>query len=1365
MSRNGGGNLLSLNHFLLNPRPMKTLKLLLLLICGLSPGIGLAQSDGLPRGAYDAPYTRYESEDATRGGGAVLRTSPAFVQTDVASEASNQKYVALPTSGSSVSWPIARPGAGVDLRFTIPDAASGGGVSGSLNLYVNGVLVRTISLSSYWSWQYFANGSGDPINTPGGRAFMRFDEVHFRLNTRLNAGDVVKIQKDNNDAYEYGVDFIEVEDVPAAVAKPAGYLSVTDYGATPNDGTDDINAFNSCLAAAKAAGTGMYIPEGTFTLAATWRPEGSGFGIKGAGMWYSNINFSTNAYFSGGILARVSNVEISGIYFSTANNARQENGQARIYKCFMGTYGTGSYIHDIWEEHFECGFWIGGYDPPYPAVVTTNFRVSHNRIRNNYADGCNFAQGTNNSTVEFCSVRNNGDDGIASWSSTDAGVTTVCSNLEFKNNTIENNWRAGGIGVFGGANHRIHHNTVKDAIGGSGIRFTTEFPGNYFETNTNMQVYEMTITACGTSTDLFNQERGAIDMYAANAPVKNITFSYVDIINAQRNGVQFGPNTIDNIKYNSITINGTGRDNETKSVYSSAYDGYAVFSFAGTGTSTFTGLALSNIASNPPTYKTQSGYNLIINTAPPVAVTSVTVTPSSATVQQQQTVQLTATVSPSNATDQSVSWTSSNTAVATVSATGLVTAVGGGTATITATTTSGGFKGTSIITVPASTPTISSAGTASGTAGVAFSYTITASQSPTSFGATGLPAGLSVNTSTGVISGTVNTAGTYNFTVSATNGAGTSTKAVTLTISTVPPCTAPVIGYTSTAPVIDQSIDAAWSNVPAGTLNKATIGSMPADFAGSRWRAMYDATNLYVLVEVKDNAKYSDSGASWWEDDVVELFIDGNNSKGTTYDGVNDFQLGFRYNDGVVNVGGNSVNRTAGIVFAIQNVNGGYNLEAKIPWTTIGVTPQVGNQLGFDIAVDDDDNGGTRDAQVTAFAATSNGFASPSVFGSVYLTTCNGGSTSVAVTGVSVTPASASLAVGATQQLSATVAPSNATNKNVSWTSSNTSVATVNSNGLVTAVASGTATITATTQDGGKTASSTITVTTSTAPGTLSVSKTASTITINGQLTEASWQLNQSVNKTTVGTPNNTVTFGVLWDNTNLYIGAKVLDASLFADSPDAWNDDGIEVYIDANNNKLGSYDGADNQIIKNFNKSTVSTKVAISGLQHAWAAISGGYSVEMAIPWSQLGINAPAAGTTIGFDLGYDDDDNGADRDGQAVWNGTVNNYASTAAFGSLVLSSTTSRGALASKEVTAAGEPSVSCWPSIVERELNVRTDGSYTTVTVYDLLGRVQHHDDTIAGKTSLTLNLGKLTSGAHLVKLISPQTTTILRIVKK
>lgn len=82
----------------------------------------------------------------------------------------------------------------------------------------------------------------------------------------------------------------------------------------------------------------------------------------------------------------------------------------------------------------------------------------------------------------------------------------------------------------------------------------------------------------------------------------------------------------------------------------------------------------------------------------------------------------------------------------------------------------------------------------------------------------------------------------------------------------------------------------------------------------------------------------------------------------------------------------------------------------------------------------------------------------------------------VDVTGVTVSPTTASVAVEGTTTITATVAPTNATNQNVTWTSDDENVATV-ANGVVTGVTAGTATITATTVDGGFTATCEVTVT------------------------------------------------------------------------------------------------------------------------------------------------------------------------------------------------------------------------------------------------------------------------------------------------
>ncbi|MDR2292107.1 MAG: Ig-like domain-containing protein [Prevotellaceae bacterium] len=83
----------------------------------------------------------------------------------------------------------------------------------------------------------------------------------------------------------------------------------------------------------------------------------------------------------------------------------------------------------------------------------------------------------------------------------------------------------------------------------------------------------------------------------------------------------------------------------------------------------------------------------------------------------------------------------------------------------------------------------------------------------------------------------------------------------------------------------------------------------------------------------------------------------------------------------------------------------------------------------------------------------------------------------VAVTGVTVTPTTASVKAGESVQITATVAPAEATNKKVTWKSNDDKIATVDANGLVAGKAKGSAVVTATTEDGGKTATANITVT------------------------------------------------------------------------------------------------------------------------------------------------------------------------------------------------------------------------------------------------------------------------------------------------
>ncbi|MGD0591270.1 MAG: malectin domain-containing carbohydrate-binding protein [Bacteroidota bacterium] len=171
-----------------------------------------------------------------------------------------------------------------------------------------------------------------------------------------------------------------------------------------------------------------------------------------------------------------------------------------------------------------------------------------------------------------------------------------------------------------------------------------------------------------------------------------------------------------------------------------------------------------------------------------IAVTGVSVSPTTVSISAGATSQLTATVSPSNATNQSVTWSSSNTAVATVSSTGLVTGVANGTATITVTTVDGAKTATSAITVTTSNVPVTGVSVSPTTVSINTGATsqLTATVSPsnaTNKNVTWSSSNTAVATvnSTGLVTGVAS--GTATITVTTADGAKTATSAVTVTQS------------------------------------------------------------------------------------------------------------------------------------------------------------------------------------------------------------------------------------------------------------------------------------------------------------------------------------------------------------------------------------------------------------------------------------------------------------------------------------------------------------------------------------------------------------------------------------------------------
>ena len=171
------------------------------------------------------------------------------------------------------------------------------------------------------------------------------------------------------------------------------------------------------------------------------------------------------------------------------------------------------------------------------------------------------------------------------------------------------------------------------------------------------------------------------------------------------------------------------------------------------------------------------------------------------------------------------------------SATSVVVPVASGATTGSVVVTVGGVasNGVNFTVTAAALPVITSGTAAGGTVGTAFSYQITATNSPSSFGATGLPAGLTVNTLSGLISGTPTSAGSSTVTLSATNSAGTGSASLTLTISGGG--TGSVVSHTIQ---ISNDADDGYYDNHSGSGWQSTLLSGGADLVGS-WAGLTPA--------------------------------------------------------------------------------------------------------------------------------------------------------------------------------------------------------------------------------------------------------------------------------------------------------------------------------------------------------------------------------------------------------------------------------------------------------------------------------------------------------------------------------------------
>ncbi|THF76099.1 endo-1,4-beta-xylanase [Cohnella fermenti] len=174
-------------------------------------------------------------------------------------------------------------------------------------------------------------------------------------------------------------------------------------------------------------------------------------------------------------------------------------------------------------------------------------------------------------------------------------------------------------------------------------------------------------------------------------------------------------------------------------------------------------------------------------------------------------------------------------------------------------------------------------------------------------------------------------------------------------------------------PEVDGELDGVWADAPTYTTDVVVEQSGGAE-AKAEFRALWDSQYLYVYAVVTDSM-LSDAISNAWEQDSVEIFVDQNNGKTSSYE-EDDGQYRINYKN-VKSVGGHA--SQSNYTSATKLTDGGYIVEAAIALDTIA--PVAGTLIGFDLQVNNDQNGGTRDSVFIWSDPTGQSYMNTSRFG------------------------------------------------------------------------------------------------------------------------------------------------------------------------------------------------------------------------------------------------------------------------------------------------------------------------------------------------------------------------------------------------
>ncbi|MHA6758730.1 glycosyl hydrolase family 28-related protein [Streptacidiphilus sp. PAMC 29251] len=529
-------------------------------------------------------FAEQEAENAATTGTVIGTGTDAYT---LPAEASGRKAVSLAPS-QYVEFTLPSAANAITVRYSIPDAPTGGGITAPLNVSVNGKHNSTLTLTSQYAWLYnqypFSNDPNGgllqpdwwitecscvpdqttpaPVISKPFRPNHFYDEQRLLLGRTYKAGDKIRLAVPaGSDASATVIDLLDSQ----LVAAPHVDLlaaNVLLFGADPTGRRDSADAIDKAIAFAKKTHLKVYIPPGTYQVNRHIIVDN--VTIEGAGSWYTiikghQVTLSTPApdgsihtgvgfYGKDASVGGSTNVHLSGFAIEGDVRDRVDTDQVNG----IGGSLSNSTIDGLYIQHTKVGIWLDG--------PMTNLKITNNQIADQIADGINFHTGVTNSVISNNFIRNTGDDSIALWSE-----KTEDANDTIDHNTVQTPVLANGIAVYGGTDNTISNNLIADPIReGSALQVGSRFGSEAF--TGNLWITDNTTVRAGTYELNWKIGLGAIWFYALEKNINaNIEVTGDNFLDNTYNAIMLVTDfpvkdqfSITNVHFKDIKVDGTG---------------------------------------------------------------------------------------------------------------------------------------------------------------------------------------------------------------------------------------------------------------------------------------------------------------------------------------------------------------------------------------------------------------------------------------------------------------------------------------------------------------------------------------------------------------------------------------------------------------------------------------------------------------------------------------------------------------------------------------------------------------------------------------------------------------------------------------